>query len=280
MFLLSLIVGNCKVRYYEIIKYGVSVKCMNVDSIITQIFNWSDILKSEKTNSEFRINKKFVKNNHSSTLKVIIPPWGEGESLVDTILLRRLFNQGYSCLAYFFPKSILSPDISRTRELFEQIKNTVRADISRLKTEHHFQKIDIIATSLGVVSACLIANDNDDVADLYFIVPGSCLAASLWDGIRTKKLKSIYEHQGINREQLVQSWHSLAPKNNINTLRNRNIFIALSRSDRVIPYRYGRELADLVIKQYPNETVVQENSHLGHYLTVVKYYVFDTELLK
>lgn len=255
-------------------------KRMNLDSIITQVFNWLDVLKREKTNSEFEVNKKFVKNNHSSTLKVIIPPWGEGESLVDTILLRRLSNQGYSCLAYFFPKSILSPDILLTKKLFEQIKNTVRADIARLKTEHHFQKIDIIATSLGVVSACLIANDNDDVADLFFIVPGSCLAASLWDGIRTKRLKRSYEHQGIYREQLVQSWHFLAPKNNINELRNRNLFIAISRSDRVIPYRYGRELADLVKKQYPNETVVQENGHLGHYLTVVKYYVFDKGLLK
>ena len=130
------------------------------------------------------------------------------------------------------------------------------------------------------MNACLIANDNDDIQNLFFIVPGSCLASSLWNGIRTQKLKNIYERQNISQEQLKTSWGNLAPKNNLDAMRNKNIFISISKSDKVIPYCFGKELAYLAKKLYPNNAIVQENSRLGHYLTIVKYYLFDKELLE
>jgi hypothetical protein len=69
-------------------------------------------------------------------------------------------------------------------------------------------------------------------------VPGSCLASSLWDGVRTKKFKKEYEFQGIDKEKLKEIWKSLAPKNNIDKLNNKKIFVYISKSDKVIPYIY------------------------------------------
>lgn len=252
---------------------------MSIDNIINFLFNGFDYFDKEER-SEIYINKKFVKNNKSYVLKIILPPWGDGESFLTKILIWRLKKSGYSCLAYFFPKYILSSNINNTPKFYTSIRDQVRSDIFKYKAEYNFQKIDIIAPSLGVVSACLIANDNENIQNLFFIVPGSCLASSLWNGVRTQKLKNVYEHQNINQEQLKTSWESLAPKNNINSMGNKNIFVAISKSDRVIPYCFGKELADLAKKLYPNNTVVQENSCLGHYLTVIKYYLFNKELLK
>ena len=112
------------------------------------------------------------------------------------------------------------------------------------------------------------------------MVPGSCLASSLWKGIRTQKLKKIYEKQNIKLEQLQTLWQSLAPKNNISALDNKNIFIAISKSDKVIPYPFGKELADLVKTKYPQNTSIAENKYLGHYFTVLKYYFFSKKLLE
>ncbi len=252
---------------------------MSLDNIISFLFNGFDFIDKEE-GLEIYINKKFIKNKDSSVLKIILPPWGDGESFITKILIRRLYKKGYSSLAYFFPKHILSSDVNKTIKTFNFIRDQIKSDILKLKAEHKFQKIDIIAPSLGVVSACLIANDNDDIQNLFFIVPGSCLASSLWNGIRTQKLRNIYEYQNINQEQLKNIWESLAPKNNISAMKDKNIFIAVSKSDKVIPYRFGEELADLAKKLYSNNILIQENSYLGHYLTAVKYYLFDKALLK
>jgi hypothetical protein len=230
--------------------------------------------------SDVYINKKFIKNSGSAVLKIILPPWGDKDLLVTKILISRLQNKGYSTLNYFFPRSILSPDVNVTIKSFYLIRDRIKSDIAELKAEYNFKQIDIIAPSLGVVSACLIANNNNDIDNLFLIVPGSCLASSLWHGIRTQKLKNNYQRQNISEEQLIKIWTSLAPKENINALIGRNIFVAISRADKIIPYRFGKELADSLQGIYPSNTVIKQNSHLGHYLTVIKYYMFGRELLK
>jgi hypothetical protein len=252
---------------------------MATDNIINFLLHGFGSTNKED-NAKFYINKNFVRNNGSAVLKIILPPWGDGDSLVTKILIRRLQNRGYSTLNYFFPRNILSPDVKATIESFYFIRDQIKSDIAKLKAEQGFKQIDINAPSLGVVSACLIANNNNDVNNLFFIVPGSGLAASLWNGIRTQKLKNNYQRQNISEEQLIKIWTSLAPKENINALIGRNIFVAISRADKIIPYRFGKELADSLQKLYPNNTAVKQNSHLGHYLTVIKYYMFGRELLK
>lgn len=252
---------------------------MSLDNIINLLFSGLDFFNKEKS-SKFYINKKFIKNSNSSVLKIILPPRDDEKSLITKLLIWRLHKKGYSCLAYFFPRNILSSDVYHTIDNFSLIKDQIRLDIHKLKAEHNFQKIDLIAPSLGVVSACLIANDNDDISNLFLIVPGSCLASSLWNGIRTQKLKNIYESQNIKQEQLKNIWKDLAPKNNMNVMSNKKIFITISKSDKIIPYCFGKELANLVKKLYPDNTIIQENSHLGHYLTVLKCFLFSGELLK
>ena len=253
---------------------------MSFDNIISFLLNSFDSGNKEK-NSEIHIGKKFTKNNNSSVLKIILlAREGEGEAYITKILIRRLHKKGYSSLSYFFPKHLPSSNANKTINNFDFIKNQIKFDILKIKTEHNFQKIDIIAPSLSVVSACLIANDNDNIQNLFLLVPSSCLASSLWNGIRTQKLKNTYEHQNINQEDLKNRWKNLAPKRNINTMRGKNIFIAISKSDKVIPYHFGKELTNLTKKLHPNNTIIQENTYIGHYFTVIKYYLFNKELLK
>lgn len=252
---------------------------MSQDNIFNFLYNLFDF-SNKKEESGVRVNKSFLKNDSTSVLKIIIPPRGGGESFIDKILIKRLLKKGYSCLSYYISSSILSPNINETLKSFELIKDQIRSDIFKLKAEHGFKRIDLIATSLGVISACPIANNNSDIDNLFFIVPGSSLALPLWDGVSTQDLRNIYEKQNINNGQLESAWETLAPKNNVNALTGKNIFISISKQDRVIPYVFGRELVDLFKKMYHDKTTIQESSYLGHYLTIIKYYLFNDELLK
>lgn len=252
---------------------------MSIDYIISFLYNCFDFSNNTE-GFTIQIDKKFIQSKNSSVLKIILPTWGEGETLITKILIWRLHQKGHSCLAYFFPKHLLSNNPNNTVEFFNLIKDQIKSDIEKFKSQFNFKRIDIITASLGVVSACLIANNNDGIKNLFFIVPGSCLASSLWNGTRTQKLKNAYKSQNINQEQLQAMWKMLAPKDNIDSMNYKNIFIAISKSDKVIPYCFGRELADLIKNSYPKNTTVKENKLLGHYLTIVKYYLFDKTLLK
>ena len=251
------------------------------DKIINFLWVTNHLEKYPK-NTNFTANEIqsfFIHKENSLTLKIILPGWGDGFSWVTKVLVKRLSRKGFSCLAYSLPRTILPHNPNLALGIFNIVKESIKKDITNIKSQYNFKKIDIIAPSLGVVIACLIANGNKDITNTFFIVPGGCLASSLWDGVRTQRLKQIYETQGIDKEKLKKLWYSLAPQNNIGILSNKRIFIAISKSDKVIPYHFGKELADLAKKLYPNNTLVQENSYLGHYLTAIKYYLFDKELL-
>ncbi len=225
-----------------------------------------------------KIQKNFVYKPGSKILKVIIPPWEDGTNVLTKGLLGRLDKKDCSYLSYEFGLDLLSPDIELTLKKFNYIQYQIRADISELKKKYSFERIDVIGTSLGVVSACLIVNGNANVNRLYCIVPGSDLAASLWDGVRTWKLRNMYKSQNITKEKLVEFWNDVAPKNNIDRLDGKKIFIAISKADNVIPYHYGKEFTDIIKNKYP-DVEVQENNNLGHYVTVMKYCLFSKNLL-
>lgn len=253
--------------------------------MIDEIVNFllaANHFEKQRADVEFTISdirKYFIYKDNSHTLKIILPGWGSGLSWITTLLVRRLSRRGFSCLVYALPRTILPYNPNVAPETFGNVKTLIKDDIAHIKSRYNFKKIDIIAPSLGAVIACMVANDNKDIAGIFLIVPGSCLASSLWDGIRTQKLKQTYATQSIDKKKLKKLWHFLAPKNNISGLANKKIFLAISRSDKVIPYYYGKELADLLKELYPN-TSIRENRYWGHYLTVVKYYVFGEELLK
>jgi hypothetical protein len=208
---------------------------MSPDYIIDFLYNVVDLFKKENI-QKFSIQKTFLINKRTSVLKVVISPKGDQVPPTDRILIKRLYKKGYSCLYYYISGSVLSTDANETLNNFIQIRNEIRQDISKYKTEYNFERIDLISSSLGNISACLITNGNDDVNNLSLIVPGSCLASSLWNSIRTEGLRSEYEDQGMNETILKDLWNDLDPINNMDGWGNKNIFLAISKCDKVIPY--------------------------------------------
>jgi len=230
--------------------------------------------KSEdKQEKNFAI-KRYFKHVEGAKKMVVILPARNNALLLTKFLCWRINRSGSSCLYYSFPNELLSPDTKSTLKGFMDKKEEIRRDISEVKDNFGYEDVDLVAPSLGVVSAMLIANDNKDINRLFLVVPGSCLAASLWHGIRTQKLKKIYEKNGIDCDKLQELWKELAPKNNIDSLQDKSINVYISKSDKVIPYEYGKEFADCLVGKC-KKLKVEENPILGHYLSVVKFYFFN-----
>lgn len=225
-----------------------------------------------------RINKSFSHAPDATHLKIVFSGWGDGVPFVTRLLLRKLNKKGFATLAYGFPREILAGQAKEVPSIFSFIQKTVQEDIDQLTDVYHFETIEVIGFSLGAVLASMVANGNEKINTVSLIVPGSSLAGSLWDGIRTQGLRKKYEKEGYTKTSLENLWQSLAPEENISHFEKKHVFIALSRADKVIPFMYGKNLIEVLSGKY-SLLYVEENNNLGHYLTIGKYHFLSGKLM-
>jgi len=247
---------------------------MHFDSIISPILTPNNNPPRPIKLTGF-IKKKFHYVKNSKELIVFIPPW-HARLKDNNIIQRTLLKQGCSFLEYAFSPKILSVNHRLTLKCFRQIKKEIKQNINQLKKKYKFKKIKILGISLGCVNACMIANDNKNISELSLILPGHCLAESMWQGLSTKKLRQQYEEEGVTLPQLKKYWKELAPENNIAKLSAKKIYVHLSQADAVIPYYCGKILKDKLNKKY--KIIYKENKHLGHYLTAVLFHLLPKKL--
>ncbi len=240
---------------------------INIDKMITEVrdeFSTNSIVR--------KIGKRFF-HGSSSKLYVITPYWKATMSDIPMrILEKRILKNGHSCLAYQFPKKILSENVYLTEKYFLKIQEEVKKDINDVKKKYNFSEVIVVGISLGCVNASMVANKNEDVNKLILVVPGDSLSESLWKGIGTRKLKSQIKKHHINLEELEKDWKKLDPKNNIDGLARKEIEIYLSRADKIIPYVNGNHLIK-DMKDVGLNPIVFRNEKLGHYLTPLKFII-------
>ncbi|ETB63890.1 TPA: hypothetical protein DIC38_01850 [Candidatus Nomurabacteria bacterium] len=94
---------------------------MSIDKTMNQLLDIFDFFNQKNDSEEIEVNKKFIYNNKSNTLKVIIPPRGEGHLFVTDYLIKRLNKNKYSCLSYYFDGELLKESTEKTLENFRKI---------------------------------------------------------------------------------------------------------------------------------------------------------------
>ncbi|MEK9194669.1 MAG: hypothetical protein AAB884_02555 [Patescibacteria group bacterium] len=238
------------------------------------MFDWilSSLLPRKNLKTEPLVETETHYTTGSHTLYIIIPPW-RGKLDYFQRLRNKIRKEGNSFIEYQFASGILSPDIENTRDLFIKIRNKIVNEIKSLNSQYKFSEIEVIGVSLGCVEALMIANANPYVNKITLVVPGNSLASSVWYGLRTRYIKGIIEAKGTTLDVLEKEWSILAPENNIDSLRGKKINVWLSKNDKVIPYYLGARLVDRMKSMGLNPTV-KINERLGHYGTVLKFYLF------
>lgn len=238
----------------------------------------SKIFKVLERKSDRLVKKSLVYFENSEKLFILLAPYRSDLKLfarMEKVILARR----QSFIAYRFPSDILSSDYKLTHETFRKIKADVLLDLENLKKEYAFKESEIMGFSLGCVPALMIANGNSFINKIRLVVPGHCLAESLWQGCRTRNLRRGFERKGLTLEELKRHWKDLAPENNLDRLEGKRISIFLSEADNVIPYNFGVQLARALERQ-GLAFKLRVNKHLGHYLTVASLLFSPARFLK
>lgn len=249
---------------------------MNLDRIIKRTRNGNEVFNT-KIPSDNILKKKFSYKKDSKELYILLSPWG-GHLYYNFFPRHLLMKNGFSVLEYEFPKAILSSNWKFTLDNFNIICDSVVKEIEKLKKGYGFQKIKIIGVSLGCVNACMCANNNQFIDEILLIIPGHCLAESMWQGISTQQIRWKYENQKISLKELKNHWRTLAPENNITNLKSKKVSIFLSKTDKVIPYYCGKKLLEKA-KSLNYNLFYKINNNLGHYLTALQFYLSPKKFL-
>lgn len=223
------------------------------------------------------LNQEFYHHPRSSVLWVRLPSWGETISTTNPLKNKMVMNK-YSFLDYQFSTKILSSNQNLTKKYFEEINGLVISDIKRLKKQYNFSRVNILGASIGTSNTFTIVNNSPKLFDkIVVICPGNSLADGMWEGINTQFIRRAYERKGISLEKLKKSWKNLAPESNLKNLKDKEIVIYLSKSDKLVPYECGVTLLASMNKN-GIKPLVRENKYLGHYLTIIKAYFFPDYL--
>lgn len=190
--------------------------------------------------------KKERKRIDSDNIIILIPYWsshGTKENSFDIIKEKIPNNFGY--MYYYFTRDLLNSDPFLTKKNFNRFLSTICGDMDRLdKTKK--RKYFFYGQSLGALFAMIIS-DKRDVEKCILINCGDNLAESFWKGRSTINLKKEMKKKGINMNQLKNIWKTISPDFYFkNKARKTKFFIKLSRWDKIIPYKNGKKLINLL----------------------------------
>lgn len=228
--------------------------------------------KNQNSSGESYTCQEHIFGN-DQTLYVYLEAW-HARDFWRKPFLRYVKRRSSAALIFQFSESLLSENPMLTPRNFNTVVGGVVEDINKFKDQHTVREVVLVGISLSCVTALLLISNGLEVSKLILVVPGDDLAASLWDGIRTQKLREVYNRGfGYSREKLIEKWKKLAPKNNLSNLGSAKILVLLGRGDSVIPFIFGMKLVDTMLKKgYEVKTRIYK--YAGHYVSILLFRLF------
>lgn len=179
-------------------------------------------------------------NPDASDLKVVFPHWHASET--ETNLLHRRLSRQNSVLHYYLHDRILEPNRERVRDSFDVISKRAAADLSIFEEEGRYRSIELIGISLGNVALAKTATLFPNFDSATLVVAGSSLADCMWEGARTRNLRSAFEHQQVSQSELRVEWADLAPSKHAPSFHKKQVKAIVSKRDSIIPTSYQIEM--------------------------------------
>ncbi|MFC1751706.1 hypothetical protein ACFLY5_01000, partial [Patescibacteria group bacterium] len=161
---------------------------MLIDYLVAKFRKEKDI--NLKVDLKQLIIKKFYHFPNSKDLYVSISLYSGGPDC-SYRLRAKIKKKNASFLDFRLSQDILSSDAEQTLNRFYFLKQQFVNQINLIKQQYGFKRVHLIGISMGCVTALMITNNNSLINKVILIVPGNCLAESMWKGIRTQHLKEI-----------------------------------------------------------------------------------------
>jgi esterase/lipase len=209
-----------------------------------------------------RFTKKIM--GKGNDLLIIFPPW-KSSGLIYPIISKKL-SKKFCVITYYYSSDILTSDVQQTLKNFQAIIRDAKKLIRALKHDN----INIIGFSIGSYLAFMLAKRLLERSGLCIITSSSRFSDFVWYSTSTKKIKKGILDQKVNLHLLESKWKAISPCNNIKD--RVKIHVVLSRSDRTIPYRHGKELIKNLNKNNINFKL-RLYEKVPHWLILVIYLV-------
>ncbi|MES2970993.1 MAG: hypothetical protein V4702_01575 [Patescibacteria group bacterium] len=170
-------------------------------------------------------------------------------------------------MLYSFHGEILKPNVEQVVASFNYLQDTIASDLEQIKDR--YKSIHFVGISLGNIALAMVADRFRDFSSATMVVPGSSLATSMWDGIRTQHLKDELEEHGWTKETLNEVWKPVAPVTYVDSFAGKDVRVIVSTADQMIPTVYQEELVTAM--QQAGIDPIVERSRLGHLATIGRY---------
>ena len=229
-----------------------------------------DRFTDEYTPEKAITGRKFV-NEDGKNLHVIFPPWHGGGQPYEK-LIKRLAKKGDAVLAYYFHDEILKPDTEVVQASYAYLRDTVSAELQELVDSHDYEKVRLIAMSLGNPALSTVTGKFHDFDSAMFVCSASSLARSMWHGTRTQHIRAGIERNGQDLAYVEEAWHDLAPATHVDALVGKDVSILVSTTDEIIPTRYQMEFVQAAQEAGVNPNV--QTTRLGHYAAIGRYCLY------
>lgn len=206
-------------------------------------------------------------NPDAPELIVTFPHWHGSSSRITNSLINRLVGSNNAVLECQFNDQILEPNVERVHQSFEYLQRTISTELHHI--HETYERIHFLGISIGNVALAMTARKFPDFSKATMVLPGSNLAASTWEGIRTQHIALELSGQGWTMSELEEAWIELAPKTNAHAFRGKDVKTIISRYDRVVPTRYQREMENSLGESGSNLTT--KYTKFGHAGTIIRF---------
>ncbi|MBX4190505.1 hypothetical protein KW794_00255 [Candidatus Saccharibacteria bacterium] len=222
---------------------------------------------SDEYNPAQAIARSHLINPEAPALSVIFRPWHGGGHMVKAFINH--LSSRSAVLDYELHDQIIEPNIDRVPLSFEAIRIRIATDLSKLSDNFEYQSVHLIGMSLGNVALALVAKEYPEFSKATVVVGGDNLAALMWDGIRTQSIRRALSKQGVTKQELDEAWQGIAPGNQVEAFRGKDVRMIISTKDKVLPTAGQLNLRD---KLYcAGADVSPSYSRLGHVATLTRF---------
>ena len=207
-------------------------------------------------------------NPSSSTLTVVFPPW-HGAGKFTARLEQRIIGRGSGLLAFDFHDHVLEPNVEGVIETYTYLQDKIADQINELYQENKYTEIHLVSISLGIVPLMMVSRKLKFFSRATLVLAGSSLAACLWDGIRTQKMRQALENKGYDLGKLKTAWAKLEPNYDVSVMAGKDVHMLISDVDQITPLKYAEELKQDLIDVGVGVGV--SRSKLGHAVGIIRF---------
>ena len=213
------------------------------------------------------------RNLERDNIFVLVSPWKVPSFVY--FLIERKIPKNFGLIHYSYPKKILDEDPFLTRKYFLEIINSISRDLAKLNNQKP-RNFYMYGQSLGCLF-CVIVADFIKIRKMALIVPGLSLPESFWQGNSTRELKEKMEKKGITLAKLKEIWKDISPENYFkDKALGCEFFITLSTKDRIIPYKDGLKLIELLKSENIKFTLRKSGKYSHRELVLLDILFFKT----